>query len=319
MEEYPLVSIIIVNYNGKKYLEKCLDALFKIDYKNYEAIVVDNNSRDESVEFIKKNYPLIKLVQLKENFGYAEPNNIGAKNANGNFLIFLNNDTIVSSNFLSELICAADQYSDVAIFQSLLLKPNNDIDSSGDFIDVYGRAYNSKEKPQKIKEILSARGAAMMIRKKVFSDLKGFDEKFFASFEDVDLGWRAWLYGHRVVLVPKSVVYHTGGQTVKQMSPKIQFHGVKNSLILRLTNFELSFAIKSLVTIFFVILLRKSFGIQVIKDPEQTKSIPSIKTMLRSIGWVLKNFGYVLSKRREVNSKRVLSTQDLISRNLITK
>jgi len=173
MEKYPLVSIIIVNYNGKKNLEKCLEALFKIDYKNYEVIIVDNNSSDESVEYIK-NYPSIKLIELEENFGYAEPNNIGAKKANGNFLIFLNNDTIVSSKFLSELICAADQHLDVAIFQSLLLKPNNEIDSSGDFIDVYGRAYNSKKKPQKITEILSARGAAMMIRKKVFSDLKGF-------------------------------------------------------------------------------------------------------------------------------------------------
>ena len=93
------------------------DTTSKINFTDYEIIIVDNNSNDGSKEFIKKNYSSIKLIQLKENFGYAEPNNIGAKNAKGDFFVFLNNDTIVSSNFLSELICTADKYQDVAIFQ----------------------------------------------------------------------------------------------------------------------------------------------------------------------------------------------------------
>lgn len=88
MEKVPLVSIIIVNYNGKYHLEKCLASLMKINYKNYEIILVDNNSTDTSVEYVKNTYPKITIIKLNDNYGFAEPNNIGAKNAKGEFLLF---------------------------------------------------------------------------------------------------------------------------------------------------------------------------------------------------------------------------------------
>ena len=247
-----LVSIIIVNFNGKDFLEKCLDSLFKINYSNFEVIIADNYSIDGSTEFVKSEYPKIKLVELDENYGYAEANNIAAKIAKGDYMIFLNNDTIVTPDFVDELIKIMKNDSMIAISQSLLLKLNGDIDSSGDYVDTFGRAYSAKTKPSQIQNILSARGAAMIVRKNIFWDLGGFDKEFFATFEDVDIGWRAWLLGYKVVLVPNSIVYHIGGQTIKTLNPLIQFHGVKNTLILRLTNFELSFAFKSIVSLFFV-------------------------------------------------------------------
>ena len=233
-----MVSVIIVNYNGKTYLEECLKSLSKISYNEYEVILVDNNSEDSSVEFVKANYPEVRIIKLDQNYGFAEPNNLGAKNAKGDLLLFLNNDTLVTPDFLTELVKMTSDPK-IAIFQSLLLKPNGDVDSSGDFVNTLGIAYSSKTKPTEPKTILSGRGAAIMIRKNKFWELGGFDQNYFASLEDVDLGWRAWIMGYKVVLVPSSIVYHKGGQTVNRLDSVIRFHGVKNTLLLILANFEL--------------------------------------------------------------------------------
>jgi GT2 family glycosyltransferase len=142
----PLVSIIIVNYNGKSYLEKCLKSLIEINYKNTEIILVDNNSSDSSIKFVEDNYPSIIILKLDQNFGFAKPNNMAAKIAKGEYLLFLNNDTMVTPNFISELLKTFALNSNIAICQSYLLKMNGDVDSSGDFIDFLGRAFSSKEK-----------------------------------------------------------------------------------------------------------------------------------------------------------------------------
>ena len=319
MKNQNFVSIIIINYNGKKYLEKCLKFLETIEYENYEIILVDNNSTDDSVEFVKNSYPSIIIIKLDNNYGFAEPNNIGAKNAKGNFLLFLNNDTEVTPNFVTELVKAAKTDKQIAICQSLLLKPNGEIDSSGDFLDTLGRAYSSKIKPKSIKEILSARGASMLVKREIFENLGGFDKEYFASFEDVDLGWRCWIAGYKVIVVPSSIVYHSGGQTIKELSSVMSFHGVKNTLLLRLVNFEFSYAIKSTLMLFFVSFMRKLFGISVVKDPEQGPPLPSFKIISRGIFWIFKNSRYIIAKRKKINSNRVNSTKDLINKGLVTK
>lgn len=319
MTSTKMVSIVIVNYNGKTHLEKCLQSLMEINYASYEVILVDNNSTDGGVEFVHTEYPKVKIIKLDKNYGFAEPNNIGAKSAKGEYLLFLNNDTVATPNFVTELVDVMNQDPQIAICQSMLLKPNGDVDSSGDFIDTLGRAYSSRNRPTEVQYILSARGASMMVKKNAFWDLGGFDKNFFASFEDVDIGWRAWLWGYKVVLVPNSTVYHIGGQTIKTLNSVISFHGVKNTLLLRLVNFEISYVTTSIPLLFFVILLRKIFGVTVIKDPEQGAPLPSFKIMLHGIIWILKNFKYVITKRKQINSRRVRSTDDLIEEGVITK
>ena len=244
MDENTLVSVIIVNYNGKNHLEKCLESLMKINYNNYEIILVDNNSSDGSIQFIEKFYPSIRLIKLKDNLGFAEPNNIAVKESKGDLVLFLNNDTTVDPNFISEMIKVIKNDPKIAICQSLLLKPDGTVDSSGDFLTTLGRAYSSKEKPEQVREIFSPRGASMLVKKNIFIELGGFDKKFFATFEDVDLGWRAWIAGYRVLIVPKSVVYHVGGQTLTKMEDQISFHGLKNQISMKITNFESYFSLK---------------------------------------------------------------------------
>lgn len=317
--DFPLVSVIIVNYNGKDYLEECLKNLMKSTYKKFEVILVDNNSTDDSVEFVKSSYPSITIIKLDKNYGFAEPNNVGSKIAKGELLLFLNNDTKPTANFITEMITVIQKDPKIAICQSLLLKPNGDVDSSGDFIDNIGRVYSKRTKLQKVEQILSARGAAMLVRKNIFWKLGGFDKNFFASFEDVDLGWRAWMWGYKVVVVPSSVVYHYSGGTIKELESQVRFHGVKNTIIIQLTNFEASFALKSIVTMFFVVLFQKIFGISIIKDLEQSLPLPTSKTIVQGIIWILKHFKYIQTKRKEVNSRRVRTTHDLINLELVTK
>jgi len=324
-----LVSIIIVNYNGKSHLEKCLQSLTKINYSNIEIILVDNNSSDSSIEFVEKNYSNVVIIKLNKNHGFAKPNNIAAKIANGNYFLFLNNDTEVTPNFINELLTVSELDPNIAILQSLLLKPNNEVDSSGDFIDKLGVVYNSKIIPDQMRSISSARGASMLVRRSAFEKLNGFDEKFFVSFEDVDLGWRAWILGYKVVLVPQSIVYHIGGQTTKTIKSNIAFHGFKNQLSMKITNFEFPRS-WNVLAIFF---LRYGFreiriwfdykfsGTTKITSTKYENAIaqnPSISIILKSIFWIVRHPMYLLSKYRKINSQRVLNTNDLIKLNIIS-
>jgi GT2 family glycosyltransferase len=318
MDSTPLVSVIIVNYNGKKFLKECLESLMLTTYPKFEVILVDNNSSDDSIEFVMNNYPSVIIIKLEKNYGFAEPNNIGAKIAKGDFLLFLNNDTSPTPEFMTELVNAMQKNSEIAICQSLLLRSNDNIDSSGDFIDTLGRPYSSKDKPVNMRRILSARAASMMIKKNIFLKLDGFDKNFFVSFEDVDLGWRANIWGYGVFLVPTSIVFHKGGKTVEKIAEEIQFHGVKNFLTFRLTNFELPYALKSTTSLFFMYFMRKIFGTSIVSDPEFISPLPKAKILLKSSFWVLRNLGYIYKKKKRINSQRVKTTKNLIEVGLIT-
>ena len=327
--QLPKVSVIIVNYNGKELLEKSLESLFKVDYENFEVILVDNNSSDGTIDFVAKNYPSVIIIKLDSNKGFAEPNNIAAKIAKGDYLLLLNNDTVVTYNFISEMIKVLEHDKTIGICQSLLLKPDGSLDSSGDFIDKLGVVYNSKTKTDEIREISSARGASMLIHKELFEKLGGFDEKFFVSFEDVDLGWRTWILGYRIVLIPTSIVYHSAGTTIKKMRSDIAFHGFKNQLSMKITNFEINYMILNLIKFFVVYGIRelkiwwdyKHKGTTKITPTEYESTIaqkPDFIIIIKSLFWIIKNPVYLIKKHMKINSNRRSSTNDLIKMNILS-
>ena len=324
----PKVSIIIVNYNGKELLQKCLDSLLKVNYDNFEIILVDNNSTDGSVEFITKNYPSLIIIKLDSNKGFAEPNNVAAKISKGKYLLFLNNDTVVTPNFISEMVKVMETDKKIAICQSLLLKPDGSVDSSGDFIDHLGVVYNSKTKIDEIREVSSARGASMLVRSDIFEKLDGFDQKFFITFEDVDLCWRSWILGYRVLIIPTSIVYHEGGITIKKIKSEIAFHGFKNQLAMKITNFEPILAMRNMMLFFGIYGIRELkiwldytiSGSTKLSSTEYEDNIapkPSFKVIAKSIFWILSNYGYLLKKQRTINKNRVYSTTILKKMNII--
>jgi len=333
------VSIIIVNYNGKVYLDKCLDSIKKTTLNsNPEVLVIDNNSADGSVDLVKEKYPEVKIIELKENVGFAAANNLAAKDSKGDLYVFLNNDTIVTKTWLSELVKSVTENDrEVAIAQSLLLLgQNGEIDSSGDFIDKFGRPYSSKlRNAPNGREILSARAASMIIRKEVFWKLGGFEEDFFASFEDVHLGWNAWIAGYKVVLASNSIVYHFAGQTVKNLKNTMNFHGMKNQVCIILLNFEFPLSIKNLISL--LPLYRPSIKSKSMKYEKEGKKkhqlhVDNLDTMtpatysnpvllkdvLKTSFWICSHSLTLYKKYNLVKQMRILSTNCLLKMGLIT-
>jgi len=323
------VSIIIVNYNGEFYLDRCLDSLKDTTYPNFEVIVIDNNSSDRSSDLVKSKYPYVKLIELKKNLGFAPANNLGAEVGKGDFYIFLNNDTIVTKTWLYELVKAivGSQDDKVAIAQSFLVRQDGEIDSSGDFIDKFGRPYSSKlENPPDGRHIMSARAASMIIKKEVFWKLGGFEEIFFASFEDVHLGWKAWIAGYKVILASNSIVYHFTGQTVKRLKSRMNFHSMKNQACIILLDFEFPSCIKkflSLVPIYRPSI--RSAGQWKEDEQDLNTTAPEIysnpvllKDVLKTFLWICSHTLTLYKKYRQINRMRVRSTECLSKIGLIT-
>lgn len=316
---FPKVSVIIVNYNGSHHLVNCLDSLKATDYPSFDLILVDNSSTDNSLQIVEDGFPDCKVIRFKENMGFSIANNIAAKGADGEYLAFLNNDTKVTPSWLTELVKVIEAEPTIAIAQSSLLKFAGDIDSNGDFITRFGRTYNSKKNGFKDpREILSARGAAMIIRKSTFEELGGFDEDYFVSFEDVEIGWRAWIVGYKVVLVPSSVVYHEGGSTLSTMSSMITFHGLKNQLSLVTTHFETPLAIGSLFII-FTSLFAAFIALLIRVGKGSDKFSVNKRAAVKAVIWYMSHARMIWKKHKRIKRQRKISTQVLVQRGLITR
>ena len=245
-----LVSIIIVNWNGIRWLPDCFGSLYKQDYKNFEIIFVDNASKDESVAWVKKYYPRTTIIINKENLGFAEANNVGFRQAKGEYVLFLNNDTRVTKTFLSELVNVLESDSGIGGAQSkiLLMDHPDTHDSVGAFLTptgfLYHYGFGKKDQKKYDKEIdlYTTKGACMIFKKevldKVVIDGNIFDPDYFAYFEESDMCHRIWLTGNRLVYAYKSVIYHKMGATSSGMNNAfIQYHSFKNRIRTYIKNF----------------------------------------------------------------------------------
>jgi len=246
----PKISIIVLNWNGKKFLKNCLDSLQKITYSHLEIIVVDNNSTDGSQEFVKTNYQKVILIENKKNYGYAKGNNIGFKASAGDYILILNNDTIVTPNFLVPLIKESENNPTIACLQPQirLSESKQFLDGVGAFLTFTGFLYHFgylkdrlQPKYNKKMKIFSAKGACMLLRRKAIEKVGLFDEDFFIFFEETDLCFRLWLAGYCVVYEPKSVIYHLGGGDTTSSNSyqheKRAYMSYKNMLCCYLKNF----------------------------------------------------------------------------------
>ncbi len=258
-----LISVIIVNYNGEKFLEECLNSLFTQAYKNMEVLVVDNASSDSSVEFIRNNFKNVKIIHQNKNLGFAEGNNIAIRQARGEYIATLNNDTIVEKEWLSELVNAMEFDKRIGICASKILFYNNRniINSTGICVDkisgfTWDRGFGDKdgEKYKKKQMVFGACAAAALYRKDMLDQIGLFDDDFFAYHEDVDLAWRAQLYGWKCMYVPAAIVYHHLSATAGLNSPFKEYFANRNKIWLIVKNYPSPQIFKYGFFIFFAIL-----------------------------------------------------------------
>ena len=250
------VSVVIPNYNGKKYLGDCIDSLHCIDFprEDYEIIVVDNASSDDSCSFLLSNYPDVILIRSERNLGFAKGCNLGIKNSSGKYIVLLNNDTVVEKNWLKELIIIADRDENIAIVGSkLLFKHNpNEIQNAMSFLNDRGDggdigAHQTDEgQYDSTREAMAACGASMLIKRALIEEIGALDADFFAYYEDADLCYRARLYGRKVVFAYKSVVHHVHSATSVEWSPLFTFLVLRNKLLLHVKNSPVGFLLKVL-------------------------------------------------------------------------
>jgi len=207
----PLVSIIVTNYNGKKYLQKCFDSLLKQTYAPLELILADNCSQDNSVKFVEKNYPQVKIFVNEENAGLALTSNRGARLTRGEYLLFYNNDTIASPYFIAEMVKKAKKDKKIGVVcpRQLPYRPEDDTKRTEDErgigvgSDIYGYICTVRDAHH-----IFYPDAAIFIRADLFRKIKGFDPNFFLYGEDMDICWRVHLLGYKIVPVPKAKFRH---------------------------------------------------------------------------------------------------------------
>ena len=237
------VAVVILNWNGKQLLEKFLPTVVAHS-QDADIYVADNASTDDSVSFVKANFPSVYVIQNKVNGGYAKGYNDALKQIKADVFCLLNSDVEVTEHWLQPIISTFNKYRNTAIIQPKLLDYNRRdyfeyAGAAGGFIDKYGypycrgRIFDTLERDEgqyNDADIFWASGACLFIRSQVFQKLNGFDESFFAHMEEIDVCWRAHNLGYAIRYVKDSVVYHVGGATLKNSNPKKTFLNFRNSL-----------------------------------------------------------------------------------------
>lgn len=236
----PLVSILIVSWNSQSYLSHCLDCLTKQTFRDFEVVIVDNGSTDNTVSLLGQNWNGLEVRsrQLPSNTGYAVANNIAAHLAYGAWLALLNADAFPEPDWLEKLLLAAEQEPEYKIFTSRQLQANAPelLDGAGDAYHITGlawrRDFNRRAQVHGLakQEVFSACPTSAVYSREVFIKVGGFDEDYFSYFEDVDLGFRLRLNGEKCLYVPAAVVHHVGSASTGKRSDFSVYYGYRNMI-----------------------------------------------------------------------------------------
>jgi GT2 family glycosyltransferase len=243
------VSVIVVNWNGKKWLKGCFDSLKNQTYKNFDVFMVDNGSSDDSVAYMAANYPTVNIVQQTENLGFSAGNNSALPYAKGELILLLSNDTTAPPDFIENYVKAFDEIPNLGSVQSKMrLLPEPELlDSCGSYwtnstflFHIGNGKDQSLERYNRSFPVFTNKGASMLIRRDVIDKVGLFDDEFWCYYEDTDFSHKVWIAGYECWYYPKAEMYHAGGGTALVFDNSyIQFHNLKNKLRSYLKNFSL--------------------------------------------------------------------------------
>jgi GT2 family glycosyltransferase len=241
----PKVSVVIVGCDSLDCLTRCLSSLLKSRYPNFEIIYVDNGSTDASTRYFQAHAGKRgRSIQLDHNYGFTIANNIGAQSAAGEYIVFLNVDTVVDSDWLGPLVSSMERDPSVGAAQSELLQMGSGrIDSLGGFITPYGtvssRGYGEPAHDlSEVQEVFYSKAAAMITRQSLWKRTGGFDPIFYLYYQETDYCWRLWVMGYRVVCVSDSKVWHAGGVVSGRRPGVLKYYEARERLALLLKNYS---------------------------------------------------------------------------------
>ncbi len=257
-QSFPLVAIVILNWNGKNFLQQFLPALLASTYPNKKIIIADNASTDGSVDFLRQAYPTIEIILNASNGGFAKGYNTALKKVDSDYYVLLNSDVAVTPGWIEPVIELMEADASIAACQPKIRAYNDQLrfeyaGASGGWLDGLGypfsrgRIFDYLEKDHGQYDDAAAcfwaTGAALFIRAAVYHEAGGLDEYFFAHQEEIDLCWRLQLAGYKIYVQPKSIVYHIGGGTLPKENNLKVFLNFRNNLIMLAKNFPVATAI----------------------------------------------------------------------------
>ncbi|MCF2681464.1 glycosyltransferase family 2 protein [Faecalicatena contorta] len=264
------VTIVIPNYNGKHFMEPCLASLENQTCRDFRILIVDNASTDGSIEYMKEHYPDIEVIALDKNYGFSKAVNVGIRHSDTPYVILLNNDTTVDPHYVEEMVRAIEKSPKIFSVSSKMIQMYHPdlIDSAGDLYTLVGWGVcRGNGRPisnyTEADEIFTACAGAAIYRRKVFSRIGYFDENHFAYLEDIDIGYRAKIYGYRNMYCPTALVYHVGSGTSgsKYNSFKVKL-SARNNIYLNYKNMPLAQLILNFVPLLLGYLVKYLFFIK---------------------------------------------------------
>jgi len=294
------VSFIVANWNGMETITECLDSILAQTYKNNEIIFVDNHSSDGSLELVKEKYNMDKIITLDRNYGYAEANNTGFRQARGEYIALVNNDAILDKNWLEKAIEVfhRNEYKNAGSVatKNINYHQRNLIDTAGvEYLgfgacwDYKGLPVDSEEVNQR-KEVFGACATASLYKKKIIDEIGLFDPRYFIYFEDTELAFRLRLFGYKCIYEPQAICYHYGGVKKDKNSKFYIDFGRRNIEFLFIKNMQGSLFAKYFLSHYiyeFILFLFFLFA---------GKGIPFLKAKIQ----FLENLGYLLQERKKL-------------------
>jgi len=308
VDQIPRASLIIVNYNGRDDVDRCLRSLGQDGEADYEVILVDNASSDGSAEHVSAYYPQVRLIRSESNLGFGAGNNLGAAQARGEYLAFLNPDTTVEPGWLEALIAVLESDPGIGLATSKILQMDspNKVSGCGNEVHCSGLALGrgmglDSDLFADMEELAAISGAAFAARRDVFESLGGFDDDFFMYVEDTDLSFRTRLAGFRIVHVPGSVVYH---DYTLSFGPRKTFYQERNRYLMLLKS--LRWGTLVILSPALVLAEAVTWGFVLLREKSR------LRNKLDAYRWVLTHWSSIMEKRRLVQRARRAPDRSLL-------
>ena len=306
-------AVVILNWNGKKFLEKFLPMVIELSKNDASVIIADNASSDDSIDYLETHHPDIRIIHLEKNWGFAGGYNQALREINADYYILLNSDIEVTENWIPPIIKMMEEDLTIAACQPKIRSYQEKekfeyAGAAGGFIDKYGYPFCQGRLFQSIetdtgqydqpKEIFWATGACMFVRASVFHELGGFDDDFFAHMEEIDFCWRAKNEGHRIMYCPGSTIFHIGGGTLPRKNSRKTYLNIRNNIIMLIKNLESERLVKVLAA---RIILDYVAAIKFLIDG----GFRDMTAVLKAHYYIFSNLGRLRKKREKIAHTRV--------------